>query len=66
VPTRAAFGLVAVLAAASGSPSATRAEAASDAQTVYNPFGADTTERHSYPGSASAVWGWPYAPHTPK
>ncbi len=61
--SRAAFGLVIVLASVSGSLAAPRAHATADAQTVYNPSGASVPDPRSHSESAPTVWGWPvYVP----
>jgi hypothetical protein len=58
--TRAGFGVAAVLATVSGSLALPRAQAVTDTQTVYNPFGADIAGTPAEP--APTVWGSPYLP----
>jgi hypothetical protein len=63
--TRAAFGIAIVLASVSGSLAAPRTHAAraqADAQTVYNPSGANAAGTRSSSESAPTVFGWPQDP----
>lgn len=64
--TRAAFGLVIVLASVSGALAAPRTHASPrgqavvNTQTVHNPSAANGSRSHSE--SAPTIWGWPQDP----